>query len=113
MGEEPYFIDKLTGLLEESVLTEDEKFMNFSLFYGKDCRVGEVINEARQYPTMSQMRLVMIKEAQTLDKKGELDLLEHYIAKPMPSTVLVIAYKYGTIDGRKKWISAAAKTGVV
>ena len=45
MGEEPYFIDKLTGLLEESVLTEDEKFMNFSLFYGKDCRVGEVINE--------------------------------------------------------------------
>lgn len=113
MGEEPYFIDKLTGLLEESVLTEDEKFMNFSLFYGKDCRVGEVINEARQYPTMSQMRLVMIKETQTLDKKGELDLLEHYIAKPMPSTVLVIAYKYGTIDGRKKWISAAAKTGVV
>lgn len=113
MGEEPYFIDKLTDLLEATVLSEDEKFMNFGLHFGKDCQIREIINEARQYPTMSQLRLVMVKEAQTIDRKTELDLLEHYVAKPMPSTVLVIAYKYGTIDGRKKWLSQASKTGIV
>lgn len=113
MGEEPYFIDKLTDAIEQTVLAEDEKFMNLGIHYGKDCKIDELLNEARQYPTMSPLRLVMLKEAQTVDNKNKLDLLEHYLKKPMPTTVLVVAYKYGTIDRRKKWMAAADNIGVV
>ena len=33
-GEEPFFIDRLTALLENTVLTEDEKAFNQTVLYG-------------------------------------------------------------------------------
>lgn len=113
MGEEPYYLDKLTDYFESNILSEDEKLMNQVVYYGKDAQVETIINEAMQFPLMSPYRLVILKEAQTLDNKNKLDLLEHYLKQPAPSTILVITYKYGTIDRRKKWIQQAEKFGVV
>lgn len=110
MGEESYFIDDLTNLLDQTILTETERDFNQSLFYGVDSDVHTIISACRRYPMMSEHQVIIVKEAQKLDN---FDLLESYAKNPMKSTILIINYKYGTIDGRKSVVKAIDKTGVI
>ncbi len=99
-GEEPYYIDLLSDLLEASVLQPHEKDFNQTILYGKDTTWTEVLNVCNKYPMFAEKQLVILKEAQTLK---DIEKLENYILKPMQSTVLVICYKYKKIDTRKKF----------
>jgi DNA polymerase-3 subunit delta len=110
MGEEAYFIDALTELLLETVLTETEKDFNLLTFYGVDSDTNTIISAARRFPMMAEYQLIIVKEAQQLDN---LELLEHYMKNPMLSTLLVINYKHGTVDRRKAWVKQIDKAGVV
>jgi DNA polymerase-3 subunit delta len=110
MGDEPYFIDEIEDLLVKSVLTEDERIFNQMIFYGQDAKVEDVIASARRFPIMAKRQLVIIKEAQELNK---IDLLSFYVKKPVLSTVLVICHKYKKLDARKSLLSEARKVGVV
>ena len=58
----------------------------------------------------SSYRVVIVKEAQALKS---LDALERYFEIPLQSTILVICYKNGTIDKRKKIVGKAEAVGVV
>jgi DNA polymerase-3 subunit delta len=98
-GEEPYYIDKITEYMMDTVLTEAEKAFNMMVIYGKDGDAASVIDAARRFPMMSAQQLVILKEAQEMKNFDE---LIHYIERPLKSTLLVINYKYKTIDKRKK-----------
>ncbi|MDR0835727.1 MAG: DNA polymerase III subunit delta [Tannerella sp.] len=110
MGEEPYFIDEIEKLLIQNVLTEDERIFNQMLFYGQDVKAEDVMASARRFPMMSKYQLVVVKEAQELNK---IDLLSFYVKKPNPATILVLCYKYKKLDGRKSLLTEAKKTGIV
>ena len=96
-GEEVFFIDEITNLLEESVLAEVEKPFNQTLFYGRDTDANQLINACRRYPMGSDYQLILLKEAQSMAK---LENILPYIENPLKSTVLVINYKYGKLDKR-------------
>lgn len=110
MGDEAYFIDELTELLIQTVLTETEKDFNMLTFYGVDADVNEIISSARRFPMIAAHQLIVVKEAQNLEN---LDLLEHYVKNPILSTVLVINYKHGSVDKRKTLAKNIDKIGVV
>jgi DNA polymerase-3 subunit delta len=110
MGEEPYFIDYIENLLVQNVLNETERDFNQMIFYGSDSNALDIMNTARRFPMMAERQLVIIKEAQELNK---LDFLSHYAKAPVPSTVLVICHKYKKIDGRKSILMEAKKNGIV
>src|SRR5690606_27093247 len=57
-------------------------------------------------------QIIIVKEAQNLKWKED-DLLVSYLENPMKSTVLVLAYKHGKFDKRRKVYKAAGKAGVV
>lgn len=111
MGEEPYYIDKLTDYIEENILSEDEKGFNQMVLYGKDVSIEDVISNAKRYPMMADRQVVIVKEAQELSRT--IDRLESYAENPQPTTVLVFAYKYKTLDKRKKVTKVLDKAGVV
>lgn len=111
MGEEPYYIDKLSDFIEENVLSEDEKGFNQTVLYGRDVTIEDIVGTAKRYPMMAERQVVIVKEAQDLTKT--IDKLESYAENPMPSTVLVICYKYKTLDKRKKVTKLLAKNGLV
>jgi len=111
MGEEPYYIDKLSDYIEQNVLSEDEKGFNQTVLYGRDVSIEDVISTAKRYPMMSERQVVIVKEAQDLSRT--IDQLENYIENPLPSTVLVFCYKYKTLDKRKKLPKLIAKSGVL
>lgn len=110
MGEEAYFIDQLTDLLSETVLSETEKDFNMQTFYGVDSDVNTIISSARRFPMMAEYQLVIVKEAQQLAK---FDLFDVYAKNPMKSTVLVLNYKHGAPDKRKAVVKSIDKAGVV
>ncbi|MFE3869203.1 DNA polymerase III subunit delta [Flavobacterium sp. LS2P90] len=111
MGEEPYYIDKLSDYIEKNVLTEEEKGFNQTVLYGRDVSIEDIISTAKRYPMMADRQVVIVKEAQDLIRT--IDKLESYAENPMPSTVLVFCYKYKTLDKRKKITKLLAKNGVV
>jgi DNA polymerase-3 subunit delta len=111
MGEEPYYIDRITEYLENNILTEDEKGFNQMVLYGRDTTVDDIVANAKRYPMMAERQVVIVKEAQELAKT--IDKLESYAENPQPTTVLVIAYKYKTLDKRKKITKTLDKHGLV
>ncbi|MFV8352948.1 DNA polymerase III subunit delta [Flavobacterium sp. XS2P14] len=111
MGEEPYYIDKLSDFIEEKVLTEEEKGFNQTVLYGRDFSIEDIISTAKRYPMMAERQVVIVKEAQDLIRT--IDKLESYAENPMATTVLVFCYKYKTLDKRKKVTKLLAKNGVV
>lgn len=100
MGEEPFYIDKITDYISENILLPEEKEFNQTILYGKDIEVAQIIAEAKQFPFGAEKRVVIIKEAQNIKNIEELEI---YIDNPLPSTTLVICYKYKKLDKRKKF----------
>lgn len=110
-GEETYFIDKLTQALSEGVVSPAEAAFNKSVFYGPDTNASQIITACRSFPVMATHRLTIVKEAQRLSKQ-ELEKLAAYVEQPVPSTVLVLAFKGRNAGLPKKAATAAAKHGV-
>lgn len=109
-GEESFFIDDLTNLLDKSILSETERDFNHTTFYGVDSDVRTIISACKRYPMMSEYQVVIVKEAQRL---ANFELLELYAKNPLKSTILIINYKHGTVDGRKSVVKAIDKAGVI
>jgi DNA polymerase III subunit delta len=111
MGEESYYIDKLSSYFEQNILTDEEKGFNQSVLYGKDVSIDDIVSAAKRYPMMAERQLIIVKEAQELSRT--IENLSAYADNPMPSTMLVLCYKYKTLDKRKKLIKSIGKSGVV
>ena len=110
MGDEPYYIDEITDMLVSTVLPEEEKDFNQTIRYGMETDVASVITMARSFPMISDYQLIVIKEAQNLTKIEELEV---YAKNPLHTTVLVLNYKNGTLDKRKKLYAEIDKNGIV
>ncbi|NDV67834.1 DNA polymerase III subunit delta [Dysgonomonas sp. 25] len=110
MGEESYYIDELTDLLINTILPEEERDFNQTILYGRDTDVRTLITSARAFPMMSEYQVIVVKEAQDMSK---LDDLSIYVQNPLASTILVLNYKNGTYDKRKKLSAEINKHGVI
>lgn len=110
MGEESYFIDKISDFISDNVLTEAEKGFNQTVLYGKDIEPSTIIGNARRFPMMSNYQVIIVREAQNIKKIEE---LEPYIKNPLNSTILVISYKYKTLDKRKTFPKLVDQKGIL
>lgn len=110
MGEEDYYIDKLSEFILNSALNEDEKDFNSNILYGNDVSIKDVINVAREFPVMAKRRVVIIREAQQIK---DIDSLMGYLENPLPSTVLVLCHKHGKINRSKKITKKIEEVGVL
>jgi len=111
MGEEPYYIDKIAEYIEKNVLSEEEKGFNQVVLYGRDITIEEIVSNAKRFPMMAERQVVIVKEAQDLSRT--IENLVSYVENPQPSTVLVICYKYKTLDKRKKLFKVVDKIGLL
>ncbi|MDX1271063.1 DNA polymerase III subunit delta [Bizionia paragorgiae] len=111
MGEEAYYIDKISDFIEDTVLAEEEKGFNQMVLYGRDVTIDDIVGQAKRYPMMADKQVVIVKEAQDLSRT--IDNLLTYAKSPQLSTVLVLCYKYKSVDKRKAVYKAIKKSGVV
>lgn len=111
-GEEGFYIDQVEKLLESTVLTEEEKSFNQTIIYGKEFDAGQVKATAREFPMMSEYKVVIVREAQEI-RKTDLDKLTDYIDNPNETTILVICYKYGKVDKRSSFYKTIKKSATI
>lgn len=111
MGEEAYYIDKISDFIEASVLAEEDRGFNQMVLYGRDVSVDDIVGNAKRYPMMAEYQVIIVKEAQDLSRT--IENLAKYAENPQPTTVLVVNYKYKKIDKRKALYKTLKKTGVV
>lgn len=107
-GEEPFFIDRLCKMFEESILEPDERDFNQVVLYGKDTEADMVLANAKQFPFGSPYRVVILKEAKELK---HIELLDAYVQNPSSQTIFIVCYKYGTMKAAQT--KAYASHGVV
>ncbi len=108
-GEEPYFIDMISDIIENEVLEESDRAFNQIVLYGRDVDVETIANNARSFPMMGERMVVIVKEAQ--DVKN-LESFEAYLDTIPETTLLVFAYKYKKFDKRKTLAKKIDKKGV-
>lgn len=99
-GEETYYIDKLSEFIENVVLSDVEKEFNLNILYGRDVDIKTIVDYALRYPMMSNYQVVIVREAQILEK-NIYDLEELYLNRYQKSTILVICFNNKTLDGRR------------
>ena len=111
MGEEAYYVDRISDFIEDTVLTEEERGFNQMVLYGRDVTIDDIVGNAKRFPMMSDYQVIIVKEAQDLSRT--IEKLVDYAKNPQPSTILVMNYKYKTIDKRKALYKTLKKMGVV
>lgn len=109
-GEEAFYIDAITEMLEANVVEDLYRDFSQTVVYGRDVGPREVASLCKVYPMMGTHQLVIVREAQDMDKIEE---LEQELDRFPPSTVLVINYKYKKLDGRKSFAKKVAQKGVL
>lgn len=110
IGEEAYFIDKISEYITDNVLREEERDFNQVVFYGADTSMRQVLEQARRYPMMAERQVVVLREAQ---QAKEFALIEKYAEKIVDTTVLVICARGMKVDRRKKYFNLVAQKGVL
>ena len=111
MGEEEFYIDNITNLFIENVLSEEEKQFNLNVLYGKESSVDQIISICKKYPLNSTYQIVLVKEAQDLSRS--FDGFIDYFKNPLNSTILIINYKHKSIDKRKSFFKVLQKNAKV
>jgi len=109
-GDEQYYIDLICNDFENKVIDETSRDFNQAIVFGKQTNASQLISLCRQYPLMADKRLVILKEAQLMDKNQWGKLLI-YLKSPQLSTVFVICNKVKEFDVKCK--NAIVKSGGV
>ena len=111
MGEEGYYIDKISDYIARHALPEEQRDFNQTVVFGSDVSAAQVADTARRFPMMAERQVVIVKEAQNIKQT---DALEKYMKQPLTSTVLVMCHKNGKIDGRKReYVKAIQQAGIL
>lgn len=111
MGDEPYYPELLCQEIIDHCIVDDwAKDFNEAICYGADVKAETIITMAREFPMMTDRRLIVIKEAQLCK---DLENVAVYLEDPLESTVLVILMHQASADRRRALYKNACKVGVV
>ncbi|MDR0365138.1 MAG: DNA polymerase III subunit delta [Bacteroidales bacterium] len=123
-GEESYFIDQISDLIENTILDESEKAFDQTILYGRDVNIPSLVLLAKGFPMIAKYQVIIVKEAQDIknlagskskskQKKATNDSLESYLENLSSSTILVFCHKYKSIDSRTSLAKLLKQKGVV
>lgn len=110
MGEESYYIDRISEFLVDFLLKPEERDFNLITLFGPETDTTSVRHAALGFPMGAERLVVVVKEAQALK---DIEQLESYLKQPQLSTVLIICHKNGTLDRRKSIVKLIEKHGVL
>lgn len=115
MGPEAYYIDLIVANLEKYIIPEEDRDFNFNVFYGNDADVDYTIGVAQQFPVMAPRKLVILKEAQSMQQsKSQLERFAPYVSKPNSNTVFAIVFKGDPLAASSKLVKAVKEgNGVI
>lgn len=118
VGAESFFLDRLQDLFS-NLIPESSRDFNYDLLYGKEQRMERILSLVREYPMMSDRRVVIVRDflsvgksiEENTDDAGSQDLI-NYLENPNPSTILVLIDEHSKPSGNTKLGKALKKSKV-
>lgn len=110
MGDEPYYPELVCKAVIDNCIDESFRDFNQAVLYGSEVNAEEVVTQAREFPMMTERRLVVLKEAQLMK---DIDKLSFYVENPLDTTVLVVVFHGASADKRKAFYKGVLKNGAV
>lgn len=107
-GNEPYLVERGVKRLLSHVVAPEFQDFNLNVFYGNECRGGEIVEVAQTLPMFSPWRVVLVKKGSELPAAA-LDILTDYLAAPSATTCLI--FQGDKVDQRKKFFVEMKKRG--
>ncbi|MBP3763161.1 MAG: DNA polymerase III subunit delta [Bacteroidales bacterium] len=111
-GEENHYIDLMSDFFEQQVIEEAMRDFDLTVVYGRDTDMASVVSDAKRFPMMSPVHLVLVKEAQDIDTR-QWEQLAAYLEHPSDRGVIVFCYRHKKLDKRTAAYKAIDKKGVV
>jgi len=114
-SEEPYYTDLVANYIAENALTPAQREFDATLVYGKDTKTTAVMDMARRFP-VGDRQLIVVREAQDLPDFGKKDVrkrFENFVQRPVPTTILVFAWKHKKFDFSTKLAKLLDEKGIL
>ena len=107
-GNEPFLVERGVKRLLAKVVDPGFQDFNLNVFYGNECRGGEIVETAQTLPMFSPWRVVHVKRSGDLSAAA-LEILAGYVTSPSPTTCLI--FQGEKPDQRKKFFLEFKKNG--
>lgn len=98
-GDEEFLVERFVQKLVNRLVSPDFKDFNFSLIYGKECRIEQLLESAMTMPMFAERRVIQVKRSEELQADA-LDQLLTYMKQPSPDCCLI--FQGTKIDQRRK-----------
>ena len=109
LGEKQAALAELRKKIPPDKMSGDNSYEE-TVYYAGETPAAVIVSALRNGSLFSQSRLFLIKNAENIKKKDEIDLLSSYIASPQSGTTLVlISDENGIARGLEKVIAPAAR----
>ena len=94
-GEENYLKEDVSKKLRNKLIDSAYRELNCKVFYGDRLSINEVINDLETFPLMSKHKLIVIKEAEKINKNDEKKLVNYFNKLSLKNnfSTLIIIYK--------------------
>lgn len=111
-GKENYLKEDILKKLRNRLIDPAYRELNYKVFYGEKLSINEVINDLETLPMISEHKLVVIKEAEKINKNDETKLVDYFNRLSLKSnfSTLIIIYKENSPN--KKLITVIKKVGI-
>lgn len=112
-GKENYLKEDILKKLRNRLIDPAYRELNYKVFYGEKLSINEVINDLETLPLISEHKLVVIKEADKINKNDEIKLIDYFNRLSLKNifSTLIIIYKESSPN--KELVTAIKKVGVV
>jgi DNA polymerase-3 subunit delta len=108
-GEESFLVDEALAKLIDAALDESQRAFNLDVLSANDVDARDIVARASAFPMMAERRIVVVRDVERLGER-DLELLQHYVEMPSPTTCLVLVA--ARADKRRKLFATIRKTGV-
>ncbi|MDP4219932.1 MAG: DNA polymerase III subunit delta [Bacteroidota bacterium] len=121
-GEEEFLRSEMLQRAVDTFIPDASlRSFNYDQLFGNDFKINDVINHAKNYPVMAEMRVVICRDAEKLFKVREsekskrkdddtFDLLYKYLEDPSRSTLLIFDMVKPGPKNQHPWKDLFAKT---
>ncbi|HER23600.1 MAG TPA: DNA polymerase III subunit delta, partial [Candidatus Atribacteria bacterium] len=112
-GKENYLKEDISKKIKNKIFGSSYSELNYHVFYGEKLSINEVINDFDTIPFMLKHKLLVIKEADKINKNDEIKLANYFKELSLKNNFssLIIIYKDNSPS--KELITVIKKIGVV
>lgn len=111
-GKENYLKEDISKKLRNRLIDSAYRELNYKVFYGEKISINEVINDLDTLPLMSKHKLLVIKEAEKINKNDETKLINYFNRLSLKSNFSTLIIIYKERSPNKKLITAVKRIGI-